>query len=62
MTSLWLKLIQLRYVYRINQNGEYDQSMIEAYQGSNFSSHTRKMQVKKVISEVVFFLLAFSRE
>ena len=31
MTSLWLKLILLRYVYRINQNGEYDQSMIEAY-------------------------------
>ena len=106
MTSLWLKLIQLRYVYGLNQNGEndqcmieayllryvyglnqngeYDQSMIEAYSvkvcihnkskwrvwpvydwslsGVNFSSHTRKMQVKKVISEVVFSLLAFSRE
>ena len=31
-------------------------------QGSNFSSHTRKMRVKKAISEVVFSLLAFSRE
>ena len=30
--------------------------------GSNLSSHTRKMQVKKAISEVVFSLLAFSRE
>ena len=28
-------------------------------QGSNFSSHTRKMRVKKAISEVVFSLLAF---
>ena len=32
------------------------------YQGSNFSSLTRKMGVKKAISEVVFSLLAFSRE
>ena len=31
-------------------------------QGSNFSSRTRKMQVKKAISEVVFSLLAFSHE
>ena len=31
-------------------------------QGLNLSSHTRKMRVKKVISEVVFSLLAFSRE
>ena len=31
-------------------------------QGSNLSSHTRKMRVKKAISEVVFSLLAFSRE
>ena len=31
-------------------------------QGSNFSSHTRKMGVKKANSEVVFSLLAFSRE
>ena len=31
-------------------------------QGSNLSSHTRKMRVKKPISEVVFSLLAFSRE
>ena len=31
-------------------------------QGSNFSSHTRKMRVIKAISEVVFSLLAFSRE
>ena len=33
-----------------------------AMQGSNFSSHTRKMRVKKAISKVVFSLLAFSRE
>ena len=32
------------------------------FQGSNFSPHTRKMRVKKAISEVVFCLLAFSRE
>ena len=32
------------------------------YQCSNFSSHTRKMRVKKANSEVVFSLLAFSRE
>ena len=31
-------------------------------QGSDFSSHTRKMRVKKAISEVVFSLLAFSCE
>ena len=35
---------------------------VAAYQGSNLSSHTRKMRVKKAISEVVFSLLAFSRE
>ena len=31
-------------------------------QGSNFSSHTRKMRVKKAISEEVFSQLAFSHE
>ena len=31
-------------------------------QGSNFSSHTRKMRIKKANSEVVFSLLEFSRE
>ena len=33
-----------------------------AQDSSNLSSHTRKMRVKKAISEVVFSLLAFSRE
>ena len=37
-------------------------TFLKSMQGSNFSSHTRKMRVKKAISEVVFSLLAFFRE
>ena len=36
--------------------------ILTQFQVSNFSSHTRIMRVIKAISEVVFSLLAFSRE
>ena len=37
-------------------------SLIKYAQGSNLSSRTRKMRVKKAISKVAFSLLAFSCE
>ena len=60
-------LILPRHAYRVWGGVNHCLSVltnciIGMMQGSNFSSHTRKMRIKKAISEVVFSLLAFSRE